>query len=133
MNHGEEQQKLKPALFTLATVIAFGTYFYHLIEGWGWIDALYFTVTTATTVGYGDLNPSHNISKLFTVVFILVSVGLVLYSLNIVATIRFHRSFHLMQWKGKNINLNSKRKKDAVRTLTKKEHTKPPGVPTKKL
>lgn len=38
-----------------------------------WHDALYFTVVTLTTVGYGDIGPSNNRSRLFMVVVILVA------------------------------------------------------------
>ena len=57
-------------------VIGSGTFFYHFVEGMGWIDALYFCVITLTTVGYGDLSPQTPIGKLFTVVYIFVGLGL---------------------------------------------------------
>jgi len=89
MNHTEERYKLRSALITLFFTILFGTYFYRLIEEWTWINALYFTVATVTTVGYGDITPTHTVSKIFTVFFMLASIGLALYSLNILASIRF--------------------------------------------
>ena len=52
-----------------------GTIFYHSVEGWSWIDSLYFSVTTVSTVGIGDLAPQTDIGKLFTVVYIFVGVG----------------------------------------------------------
>jgi len=57
-------------------VIGSGTLFYHSVEGMSWIDALYFCIITLTTVGYGDLSPQTPIGKLFTVVYILVGLGL---------------------------------------------------------
>jgi hypothetical protein len=39
------------------------------------IDALYFSVTTVSTVGLGDLSPQTDIGKLFTVVYIFVGVA----------------------------------------------------------
>jgi voltage-gated potassium channel len=53
-----------------------GTVFYTLNEGWSWLDALYFSVTTLATVGLGDLAPATDAGKLFTVVFIFTGVGL---------------------------------------------------------
>lgn len=41
------------------------------------IDALYFTVVTLCTVGYGDIVPDSTFTKLFTCVFILVGFGIV--------------------------------------------------------
>lgn len=42
----------------------------------GYIDALYFTVTTLTTTGYGDITPSTPFGKLFAVFIMVVGVAL---------------------------------------------------------
>ena len=52
-----------------------GTIFYRSVEGWSWIDSLYFSVMTVSTVGSGDLAPQTDIGKLFTVIYIVVGVG----------------------------------------------------------
>ena len=57
-------------------VLASGTTFYALVEGWSVVDALYFSVLTLTTVGFGDLVPTTVASKLFTVGYVLFGVGL---------------------------------------------------------
>jgi len=62
-----------------------GTTFYTLTEEWEWQDALYFCVTTMTTVGYGDLAPSSDSSKIFTIVYILLGLSIVATSLGLVA------------------------------------------------
>jgi voltage-gated potassium channel Kch len=49
------------------------------------VDALYFSVATLTTVGYGDFSPQTAAGKLFTVVYVLVGVGLLLAFLSRVA------------------------------------------------
>jgi voltage-gated potassium channel len=41
-----------------------GTVFYSLEEGWSVVDAFYFSVTTLTTVGLGDLAPTTTLGKL---------------------------------------------------------------------
>jgi voltage-gated potassium channel Kch len=65
---------------TRLTVIAItsGVVFYWLIEDLSPVNALYFSVTTLTTVGYGDYSPETTAGKLFTVVYVLVGVGILL-------------------------------------------------------
>jgi voltage-gated potassium channel len=65
---------------TRLTLIAItsGTVFYWLVEGLRPVDALYFSVTTLATVGYGDFSPETTVGKLFTIVYVLIGVGLLL-------------------------------------------------------
>lgn len=69
-----------PAVAVIAvltgTEIGLATALYHWIEGWRWVDALYFSVVTIATVGYGDLTPATDAGKLFTVFYILTGIGL---------------------------------------------------------
>jgi len=55
-----------------------GTLFYSLQEGWSIVDAFYFSVTTLTTVGLGDLAPTTTVGKLITVFYIFAELSLVL-------------------------------------------------------
>jgi voltage-gated potassium channel len=73
-------------LFTIsAFVILTGTLFYHNAEGWRILDSFYFSVTTLTTVGFGDLAPKTDAGKLFTSFYILTGVGLLLALVSAVA------------------------------------------------
>jgi len=63
------------AASALSTLLAIGTIAYHFLEKWTWIQSLYFTVATLATVGYGDLHPTSEISRLFTIFFILIGVS----------------------------------------------------------
>lgn len=66
-------------LFSLVlTVLAGGTLFYRSVEGWSALDAAYFSVMTLTTVGYGDLTPTTPLSKVFTMAYVVVGIGLLL-------------------------------------------------------
>ena len=58
------------------TLIAGASVFYHLVEGWRWVDAIYFSVMTIATVGYGDLVPRTDWGKIFTIVYVIVGLGL---------------------------------------------------------
>ena len=62
------------ALFLL--ILLSGTFFYCRREGWDVIDSLYFCVMTMSTIGYGDLAPTHKLSKIFTMVYAFLSIGL---------------------------------------------------------
>lgn len=61
---------------TLA-VLLIGTVFYHFSEAWSWVDSIYFSVTTLATVGFGDLTPTTDVSKVFTIFYILSGIGLI--------------------------------------------------------
>jgi voltage-gated potassium channel len=63
-----------------------GTIFYSFQEGWSPVDAFYFSVTTLTTVGLGDLAPATTVGKLFTVVYIFSGLGLIAGFINTIAT-----------------------------------------------
>lgn len=54
-----------------------GTVIYRLLEGWSWVDSLYFSVVAVTTVGFGDITPSTDASKLFTVVYVLAGISII--------------------------------------------------------
>jgi voltage-gated potassium channel len=63
-------------LLLVALTLTSGTIFFRKVEGWSWVDAFYFSATTIATVGYGDLAPRTDFGKLFTVLYIVVGVGL---------------------------------------------------------
>ena len=57
-------------------LIAGGAMFFRQVEDLSWIDSLYFTVITLTTVGYGDISPQTTAGKLFTVLYLLIGIGI---------------------------------------------------------
>lgn len=61
-------------VFVLLILLA-GALFYHKVEGWSFLDALYFSVITLTTIGYGDFAPHTAAGKIFTMLYILVGLG----------------------------------------------------------
>jgi hypothetical protein len=84
-NHKHIELRLKLSLSLLAIIILTAALFYRHTEGWSFINGLYFAISTASTVGYGDLTPSHQISKIFTMIYIILSTTLTLYSISLVA------------------------------------------------
>lgn len=75
-------KKIKHRTYKLLTslvfvVLASGTIFYHYLEGWSWLDSLYFSLITLTTIGYGDLTPTLPITKIFTMVYAVMGIGII--------------------------------------------------------
>ncbi|MBW2617423.1 MAG: potassium channel protein [Deltaproteobacteria bacterium] len=60
-------------------VIGAGTIGYMVIEHWSFLDALFMTAISLTTVGYGEIHPLHPSGRVFTVILLLVGVGLILF------------------------------------------------------
>ncbi|SFL55124.1 Ion channel [Paenibacillus sp. 1_12] len=55
-----------------------GTLFYTAEEGLSVLDALYFCITTLSTVGHPHFEPQTGIGKVFTMIYIVVGTGLFL-------------------------------------------------------
>jgi len=68
-------------LVAVLAVIVLGTIVFHVLEGWSILDSLYVTAQTVTTVGFGDLTPRTPFGRAFAAIFMMVSVGVVLYAL----------------------------------------------------
>jgi hypothetical protein len=62
-----------------------GTVFFTLVEGWSVLDSFYFSVTTLTTVGFGDPAPTTAAGKIFTMVYIFVGLGVIGGFINVLA------------------------------------------------
>ena len=69
------QQRLRRGLIILASIIATGTIGYMLIEGWSFVDAIYMTLITITTVGYGEVHPLTATGRIFSIFLIVGGVG----------------------------------------------------------
>jgi voltage-gated potassium channel len=70
---------LKLCVLLLLILITLGVTGYMTIEHWDFLDALYMTVTTLTTVGYGEVHPMSNSGRVFTIFFIIIGVIYFLY------------------------------------------------------
>ena len=70
-----------PTIIVLFSVllIALGTAGYMLIEDWNMLDALYMTVITVSTIGYGEVHAVSQPGRIFTLVLIVLGVGFFLY------------------------------------------------------
>ena len=64
----------------LSLLILFtGTAGYMIIEDWRFLDALYMTVITISTVGYREVNQVGDVGRLFTIFLVLIGVGFTFY------------------------------------------------------
>lgn len=78
------RSKIYTALLLLILVLFIGILGFRIIADYTWIDAIYMTVITITTVGFEEVNPLDNTSKIFTVFLILSSVVIVGYAISII-------------------------------------------------
>ena len=63
----------------LILIVAAGTIGYMIIEGWQFIDALYMTVITISTVGFKEVNQVDLAGRIFTIFLVFSGVGFTLY------------------------------------------------------
>jgi voltage-gated potassium channel len=74
-------------LLLLVVAVAVGTIGYHLIEGWSFLDSLYMTVTTLTTVGFREVHPLSTGGRIFTIGLVLTGVVTLFTTTTIVAAL----------------------------------------------
>ncbi|MFZ5866824.1 MAG: potassium channel family protein, partial [Thermodesulfobacteriota bacterium] len=68
------------ASIALLVVLAFGTSGYWALEGWTLLDSLYMTVTTLTTIGFGEVHPLGPRGRIFTLILVVLGLGVVGYT-----------------------------------------------------
>ena len=78
-------------LALVVSLLVSGTTFFTLVEGWSVLDSFYFSVTTLTTVGFGDPSPATAAGKIFTIVYIFVGLGVIGGFINVLAKHTFAR------------------------------------------
>jgi voltage-gated potassium channel len=76
--------RIYTAVFLMVFILLVGVTGYRTISGYSWVDALYMTVITMTTVGFGEVVPLDEQSKIFTIFLILASVLIMGYALSII-------------------------------------------------
>jgi voltage-gated potassium channel len=91
------RRTLLSAAAALIAIVAFGTCGIMVVEGWGFLQALFFTLVTLTTVGYGDYGLSDG-GKAFTVVLMVGGLAVVTYSAGLLLPPLFS---HQLSWERK--------------------------------
>jgi len=77
----------RTVVISAVTLLASGTYVFHVVEGWRPLDALYFCVVSLTTVGYGDLTPKTDAGKVTAIVYIVLGLGIIMAFVTTVAQV----------------------------------------------
>ncbi len=86
-------RQLRTALLALIMLVAFGSVGYISVEGWPFLDSLYMTVTTISTVGYMEVHPLSPAGRLFTMVLIVSGVTVLFYTVGKIAQVMFEGQF----------------------------------------
>jgi len=69
----------------MITIIIIGILGYHYLSDYNWVDAIYMTIITVTTVGFGEVQVLNDIGKLFTVGLIILSIIIYGYGISIIS------------------------------------------------
>ncbi len=72
--------RLRVAALFLAAVVITGVMGYRFLEGYTWLEALYMTIITLTTVGFQEVRPLTPTGRIFTIVLLAGGVGVVFYT-----------------------------------------------------
>lgn len=68
-------------ILIIALIVVIGVSGYRLIEGWSWLESMYMVAITMSTVGFREVRPLSTGGHLFTVFFIMLSVGTIGFAL----------------------------------------------------
>lgn len=71
------RRQFRLVLGAALTLLIGGAVVYHYMLHLSWVNAFYFCTVTLATVGYGDITPTTDASKLFTIFYILGGVGVI--------------------------------------------------------
>lgn len=105
------RSKIYLAVFLMALVLLSGILGYRFISSYTWIEALYMTIITVTTVGFSEVRPLDTNSKLFTVVLIISSVFILTFAISVVTEYIVSRNSLQL--------LNKKKVKNQINNLSK--------------
>ncbi|WP_298898009.1 TrkA family potassium uptake protein [uncultured Psychroserpens sp.] len=76
--------KIYTAVLLLLFLLIIGVLGFKIISDYSWIDSLYMTVITVTTVGFGEVQPLDENAKVFTIFLIMTSVVILGYAITVI-------------------------------------------------
>ena len=74
--------KVLGIILFISFIVFLGSLGYYFIEGYSVLDAIYMTVITLTTTGFGEVEPLSVNGKIFTMILLLIGMGIVTYSIS---------------------------------------------------
>ncbi len=86
MESNSAKYKIRVAITILLIIIVAGVSGYIIIEGDPFLDALYMTIITISTVGFGEIHKLSTPGKIFTIFLILSSFGTYAYAISILTS-----------------------------------------------
>ena len=86
-------------LVLVGLIMLTGTLGYHILLDWNWLDSLYMTIITITTVGYGEIHNMPEGGRVFTMVLILISVGIIAYSASTITSMIIEAEYTRLIWR----------------------------------
>ena len=81
MNWNPGRRRVRLGLALLVAVVIVGACWFWLVEGFTLVDAVYQTLMTVTTVGFGEIEPLGSRGRIFASVLMIVGVGVALYAI----------------------------------------------------
>jgi voltage-gated potassium channel len=87
-------RKIAEWTFFLLALLVAGSLGFVWLQGWNFFDALYMTVTTLTTVGYGEVHPLNHIGRIYNMVLILAGMGVLFYIVGSLARVVVEGELH---------------------------------------
>ena len=107
-------RKLIRVLIVFILFVFLVSFVYHNLEHWTWLDSVYFTIITSTTIGYGDITPTTQAGKMFTIFVSLIGIAIAFYTISVI--VRYFLSIELRREKEKR-----KEKRGVVRLRRRKK------------
>ena len=93
------EKRIKLAIFLVLFFLGTGTVGYTFIDGYSPVDALYMTVITISTVGYGEIQQLSETGRIFTIFLILFGVGSIAFAAGAFTELIIERSANPDRWK----------------------------------
>lgn len=78
------RSKIVLALSLMVVVLVFGVVGYKMLSDFTWVEAIYMTIITVTTVGFSEVRPLDANAKIFTVFLIVTSVFIFGFAISVV-------------------------------------------------